>query len=82
MRYIDFFAELVAEMTGGSKDIISAKMLVYEQHIENESVLYQEIAPEDAEKLRYAAKADPSGFSRSLEKGFADVLSRVHSAKT
>lgn len=81
MRYIDLFAELVAETTGASKDLMLAKMLVYEQHMEKESILYQEIAPEDAEKLRYAAKADPSGFSRSLEKGFADILSMAHANK-
>ena len=81
MRYIDFFAELAAETTGASKDLILAKMLVYEQHMEKESILYQEITPEDADKLRYAAKADPSGFFRSFEKGFADVLSRAHSNK-
>ncbi|MBW1702821.1 MAG: hypothetical protein JRJ50_12020 [Deltaproteobacteria bacterium] len=81
MRYVDLFAELAAETTGASKDLILAKMLVYEQHMENESILYQEISPEDADKLRDAARADPSGFSRSFEKGFADVLSMAHANK-
>jgi len=76
MKYIELFAEIAAGITGGAKDAILKKMLEYEQNIESEGLLYQEVAPETAEKLRLAGKTDPAGFLRSAGKGLSELLKK------
>jgi len=75
MTYIEFFAQLASEMTGAPMDIVKRRMLAYEQNIENEKRLSQEIPQHHADRLRAAAKSDPEGFARWVDKSFESLLS-------
>jgi len=73
MKYIELFAEIAATMTGRDQETILSEMVAYEKHLEHKPVLQREVSPDDADKLRSAAKADRAGFLRMLSRGMDEV---------
>lgn len=77
MTHLEFFAELLSEMTGASIDQVKQNMLEYEKHIERNSFIHTEISPDTIKKMRKAAKSDPQGFLRFITAGQQEVLGKI-----
>ena len=78
MTYLEFFAELLSEMTGISKKELTERMKEYDQHFESNNILYKEISKGDMDKMRNAARSDPQGFLMGILAGQKDAtMSRI-----
>jgi hypothetical protein len=77
VTYLDFFSELISEITGEPREDIKRNIIEYLESIEKSDLIHKKIPRDHAESLREAARADPSLFRSFLAKGWLGALKDI-----
>ncbi len=77
MNSLDFFSDLVSDMTGAPREEIRFRLSELEKYVRNDKFVDSDISPENMKKILEAVKTDPQSFLDWVTDGEIDDCKRI-----